>query len=571
MKTIANPSERKKPMTDAQSDYVTTLQYRLKSYAHRLREFETGEKYASMKADIKRIIESYEREAKGLKSKLADANAHAVTMGRKWMQVIADMEKEHKKELAEKDRALKEMEERALRAERVRDALMDQVRDTKKELYEVKVELEDIKERNQKLLNQLHKNHENSSAPSSAKPHRKKIHNSREKTGKKPGGQPGHKFHGRKMHEPTNRIVIEPPREYAENPDYRPTGRIITKQVVRVRVFLEIDEYSTPEFRHAKTRQRVHAEFPEGVNNEVNYDGSVKAFAFLLNNYCNVSIDKVRDFMRDMTGGQLEMSHGMICGLSKEFSIKTQAEQKEAIDHLLSAPFMCTDFTGARVNGKGAQVIVCANPDTVKFMAREHKGHKGVAGTPVEDYQDTLVHDHDKTFYKYGGNHQECLGHPIRYLKGSIENEPALTWNKQMRGLLQEVIRYRSSVEDDAEPVADIVDAYKHEYLGILDTARVEYVYEPPTKYNKDGFNLYKKLEEYIDNHLLFLSDHRIPATNNLAERLLRLIKRKLKQVMTFRSYDSLSYFCDALGVIESIRMAEQNLYACVSNIFEQQ
>ena len=49
-------------MTDSQFDFVTTLQYRLKSYAHRLREFETGEKYISMKAETKRIIESYERE-----------------------------------------------------------------------------------------------------------------------------------------------------------------------------------------------------------------------------------------------------------------------------------------------------------------------------------------------------------------------------------------------------------------------------------------------------------------------------------------------------------------------------
>ena len=558
-------------MTDSQFDFVTTLQYRLKSYAHRLREFETGEKYVSMKAETKRIIESYEREVKGLKSKLANANAEAVTMGSKWMQVIADMEKEQKKELAAKDRALKEMEERALRAERVRDSLMDQVRDVKKELYEVKVELEDTKERNQKILSQLHKDYENSSVPSSAKPHRKKIHNSREKTEKKPGGQPGHKFHSRKKYDPTNRIEIAPPKEYTENPDYRPTGRIITKQVLRLRVFLEIDEYSTPEFRHAKTRQRVHAEFPEGIDNEVNYDGSVKAFAFLLNNYCNVAIDKVKDFMRDITSGQLEISHGMICGLSKEFSNKTQDEQKAAIARLLSAPFMCTDFTGVRVNGESAQVNVCANHDTVKFSAREHKGHEGVAGTPVEDYQGTLIHDHDKTFYNYGGSHQECLGHPIRYLKGSIENEPELTWNKQMRDLLQEMIRYRNSIADNAVPVAEEVKAYRSKYLSILDTAQTEYDYVPPTKYNKDGFNLYKKLKEYIDNHLLFLSDHRVPATNNLSERLLRLIKRKLKQVMTFRSFDSLGYFCDALGVIESLRMAKQNLYSRVSDIFEQQ
>jgi hypothetical protein len=558
-------------MTNVQFELMTGLQYSNRDLKRRLREFETGEKYVSMRAQHREQLSGKDEEIRKLKLELAAANNATATVRANWMQVAEDMERGHLKELRAKDARINGLFERAIKAERREGELLDERREILKELYELKVELDDALGRNRKLLNQLNKDHENSSVPSSAKPNRKKIPNSREQTGRPPGGQPGHKFHGRKKHEPTNRIEIEPPKEYIDNPDYRPTGRIIKKQVVRLSVTLIIDEYSTPEFRHAKSRQRVHAEFPEGVDNEVNYDGSVKAFAFLLNNYCNVSIDKVRDFMKDMTDGRLEISHGMICGLSREFSFKTQDEQKEAVARLLSAPYMCTDFTGARVNGKSAQVIVCANPGAVKFSAKEHKGHEGVAGTPVEDYQGTLVHDHDKTFYNYGGSHQECLGHPLRYLKGSIENEPDLTWNKQMRELLQEVIHYRNSVDDDAEPVAENVDAYRRKYLDILETARMEYDYEPPTKYNKDGFNLYKKLDDYIDNHLQFLSDHRLPATNNLSERLLRLIKRKLKQVMTFRSFDCLGYYCDALGVIEGLRMAERNLYSCVSETFRQQ
>jgi hypothetical protein len=57
-----------------------------------------------------------------------------------------------------------------------------------------------------------------------------------------------------------------------------------------------------------------------GLENDVNYDGSVKAFAFLLNNYCNVSMDKTREFLSELTGGALQISKGMICGLGKEFS-----------------------------------------------------------------------------------------------------------------------------------------------------------------------------------------------------------------------------------------------------------
>nr|WP_277935543.1 transposase [Parablautia muri] len=39
-----------------------------------------------------------------------------------------------------------------------------------------------------------------------------------------------------------------------------------------------------------------------------------------------------------------------------------------------------------------------------------------------------------------------------------------------------------------------------------------------------------------MPEHLLFLHDRRVPATNNEAERLLRNYKRKQKQTVTFCS-----------------------------------
>lgn len=58
-------------------------------------------------------------------------------------------------------------------------------------------------------------------------------------------------------------------------------------------------------------------------------------------------------------------------------------------------------------------------------------------GPPLEDYAGTVVHDHGKTFYIYGTGHQEYTQHDIRYLTGSIQNEPELTWNRQMLSLLR--------------------------------------------------------------------------------------------------------------------------------------
>ena len=54
---------------------------------------------------------------------------------------------------------------------------------------------------------------ENSSLPPSSEPNRKRIPNSREKSGRKPGGQPRHPGHGRRMPEPDAEVLLGPESE----------------------------------------------------------------------------------------------------------------------------------------------------------------------------------------------------------------------------------------------------------------------------------------------------------------------------------------------------------------------
>jgi hypothetical protein len=484
------------------------------------------------------------------------------------------VQKEHAKEIAEKDRKINALEKKLLEKQQEFDAEHKKHMDAVKELYQVKTLLEEEQGRNQQLKAQINRDHENSSLSSSSKPNHKKIVNNREKTGRKPGGQPNHEGHVRRLREPTKTIVIPPPPEYVDNPKYRPTGRIIRKQMVGLRIEVTVDEYATPEFIHVPTGQRVHAEFPEGMVNEVSYAGSVKALAFMLNNYYNVPVDKTSDFISEITKGELSISHGMISGLSREFALKTEAEQKKAFADILLSPVMNTDFTTAKVNGKKMNVLVCTDGKIVLYFAREKKGFKGIAGSPIEHYQFILAHDHDLTFYHYGGNHQECLVHILRYLLDSIQNEPHLSWNGQMRELIREMIHFRKHLdpEDGRDPdkiAPEKVEEFIRRYDEILKAAKAEYEYEPPSDYYKDGFNLYKRLDKYKENHLLFLHDRRVPYSNSISERLLRIYKRKEHQVMTFRSFCGLEHFCHAMGAIASLREQGKNLFESTVTIFD--
>ena len=130
------------------------------------------------------------------------------------------------------------------------------------------------------------------------------------------------------------------------------------------------------------------------------------------------------------------------------------------------------------------------------------------------------------------------------------------------------MIHYRNSMKPDEDFDNDKVEAFENRFDQILDIADKEYEYEPPTDYYKDGYNLSKRLRKYRDACLLFLHDKRVPADNNLCERLLRVFKRKLKQVITFRSFESLEYLCHCMTVMASLRAHSDNFYNSVADVF---
>ena len=558
-------------MTKAQYEYLTGLQYQNQSLSRQVEAYKSGSAYQTLNAQLRTAERKLDRQKHSYEAELAKAHAETVNVRNIWFQVFEDIEKAHQKELDEKDRQIAELKKQLYKAQHERDEARDKVTAQRHELYEVKTELEEEKGKNQKLTAQLNRDFENSSKPSSLSPNHKKIPNNRTKTGRKPGAQPGHPGHGRKRQEPTAIEILPPPQEVLDDPDFKKTKKTIVKQMVRLRVLLDVTEYRAAVYHNSKTGEYAHAAFPEGVVNDVNYDGSVKAFLFLLNSVCGTSFCKACEFVSNVTGGKLNLSTGMACILIKEFSGKTEPYRKETFAKLLTAPVLHTDNTNARVNGDQNYVFGCAAPDgDALFFAREKKGHSGVEDTPVELTNAILVHDHETTFYNYGSDHQECLVHVLRYLKDSMENEPERTWSKDMHALIQEMIHYRKSLGVDEELNTAKVEGFESRYRKILQTADQEYTDVPPSDYYRDGYNLFRRMKEYEHNHLLFLHNKNVPYDNNLSERLLRSYKRIQRQAVTLRSFEYLKNRCQNMGTLFKIRHDQpERLYDSVVEIFE--
>lgn len=556
-------------MNDQQYFMITSLSYQLKDAKRELQAFRSGEAYVKLRKDYESEIRSLNATIKKLRKERDDFSFSRKEITRQWMDVLEDMQKEHEKETVRYKKTIAELLDIIVSLKN-RNAELDEKR--KKALsdyYEEAVKAADAQGIITKLTAQVNHNYENSSLPSSKCINRKKIMNNREKTGRKPGAQPGHPHHPRKNMKPDKIVEVQTAENLKDSSRYVPTGGIVSKQVIGIAAVPVVTEYHAAEFYDKKKGRKVHSAFPAGVADDVNYDESIKAVLFLLNSRCNVSLEKTAQFVSDITGGALSPSVGMISGLCREFSLKSKQEQDGLFKALLDAPVMHTDGTVVRVNGSNNHVIVCSNDAATMYFARESKGHAAVKGTPVESFGGILIHDHEACFYSYGSDHQECLVHIERYLRDSMENEKNLTWSGQMLDLIKEMIHENN--HSGREGVADEkITEFERRYDEIVQTAGKEYEDEPPSDYYRDGYNLYLRMVKYKHNHLLFLSNPRVSPDNNLCERKARIIKGKTNQAISLRSFEHLVYFCECLSVLDHFESEdEKNLYQAVKGVFE--
>ncbi len=370
----------------SRSALMSDMRLEIKHLRDKVASFESGEEHEKIKAEYKSVIREQRGTINGLKAECSSLRLDLKRMRACYFEASEDYKADADKRVR---RAEKDLEK----------AIMEKL-DLVDGIYELKEEIKKLKDENRKLLAEKKeleeklagltavKNHDytNSSISSSMSPNHKKIQNSRVRTGRNRGGQAGHPHHERKKRVPDRTIDI-PAEEYLKDRRlYRPTGNTVRKQLILLHTAVETVEYATPEYICIRTGKTVHSKFPDQVKDEVNYDGTVKAVAYLLNNWCNVSIGKTCEFIKALTGGKIDLSEGMITNLSRQFSKKTEKDRMEIFRKLLDSPAMHVDFTFGRQDGKQAAVIICASGDLVLYQGREKKGDEGVAGSPAQYY-----------------------------------------------------------------------------------------------------------------------------------------------------------------------------------------
>ena len=550
---------------------VQDLLFQLHLKQERIDALESGDEYIRMKERFHRELAYQDRIIKDLQKENADKDRQIKENRKHWEEVYDDVIAENEEKQAKKDKIIADLkrENQALKEELAAEKA--KFAEAKKETYAARTELAEAQEQNAALQARLNKDYTNSSKPSSQSPEHKTIHNSRSKSGRKPGGQPNHEHHGRKRQQNAHEVFLPAPKRVLDNPSrYELTGKEIRKQLVSAKLVVTATDYVAMEYRDIFTGEKFHASFPAGMVDDVEYDSSVKALAFMLNAECNVPIGKTRQFLFDASQGVLDISTGAISNFTKEFSKKSEEDRGELKNQILASGVIHADYTFGRKQGKMSSVLIMTNNDSAVYTSVSAKGNAGVKESGLDTYHGVLVSDHEAAFVNLDCLHQECSSHTLRYGIGSVENEPNLKWNQLFIDWDRRAIGHWNSHDSlPTEQWNEESEKLIQEYHSILETAKIEYEYEPPNKYNMEGYNLYSRMAKDPDDYIRFLRDPSVPPTNNVSERLGRCYKRKAHQVMCFRGAHGEEYFCNALTMLKTTRMRGQDIYNDVTGIFD--
>ena len=435
----------------------------------------------------------------------------------------------------------------------------------------------------QKLKEQLRKNSQNSSKPPSSDGYKKpRPVSNRETTGRKPGGQAGHKGHGMKMIQPdVIEDVVHIPEKCVGCSHFGECAKVGSSPV---RNEIDVDIRTILKRHHTESYSCcleagsvISGEFPEDIRSSMQYGPGVKALAATLNTEGMMSVQRTHDFLSAVLG--FSVCTGTIASMVHELACQVSVTVESIFHTLLSSPVNNCDGTGFRVDGSLYWLHSVCNAEFTFLSVQNKRGEKGMRAIGfLPEYAGIIVTDCLGAYWKFPGlQHAICNAHLLRELKGISENDAGQLWAKDLRSLLQEMDHCRNEAMQagfQALPPAKVLD-FQVRYDKILaDAAEANPI--PPRKSWQRGKTPKGRVRSLIDrmvDHraeiLLFLTDFRVPFTNNLAEQSVRMAKVKGKVSGCFRSTSGADDFATIMSFIGSVKKHCKNVFSSVTAAFK--
>lgn len=390
------------------------------------------------------------------------------------------------------------------------------------------------------------------------------TYNGRQKTGRRAGGQKGHKGTTLTKADVEEKLRSGKCRHQIREIGTAAGGKYVTKY--------EIDLDVAPLI----TEVRIYADergcfrIPSEYRSDVVYGPNLKAMAVALYSEGVMANDRIASFLDAVGGNALGMSSGSVYHFCKSFSEKAQGSVAHLEEDLLNRRVVMTDATVVAINGKQGYIRNFSMEKSVLYRAMKDKSLTTMRKLRfLAKYTGILVHDHETSLYHFGTGHGECNVHIIRYLRKNSEDS-GNSWSGEMKSLLCEMNRERKQSISKGEKTfpKGLIKEYEERYCGLIARGREE---NKETKYKyarEDEKKLLNRMEKYMDNHLLFLHDFEVPFDDNMSERDLRKAKNRQKMAGGFRKESGHEMYCNILTIIETLKRRNMPILENIKKLF---
>ena len=420
-------------------------------------------------------------------------------------------------------------------------------------LEQARADLVQARERIAELEARLRQNPRNSSEPPSseglAKP-APRPRSLRQRSGRKPGGQDGHKG-------TTLAQSAQPDREIRHEPGCcgrcgaglagRPVTGVERRQVFDLQpVRAEVTEHQLIE-RECGCGHRTKGAAPRDAEAPVQYGPRIAAVIVYL--YAGQFLSKERTALALAELFGIPLSSGTVAALTVRAAGRLDGFLEQVRQGIAASDAAGFDETGFRVEGRLAWVH-CARTGKYTLLAvHPRRGRQAIEAMGIlPSFTGIAVHDAWAPYDTYTSpDHQLCCAHALRELQAVTDAAPAGQWCwaaqaadalTRIQQLVSEAISQRRPAADPAALATQVHTLRSAALIGAAQTAARSGALMK--KHNA----LARRLLDRQDDYLRFTRDFRAPPDNNGTERDIRMAKLKQKISGCLRTMTGARQFC---------------------------
>lgn len=452
--------------------------------------------------------------------------------------------------------------------------LEGQLEEMTKLMLELRAEIEKLREEVtardeeiQRLKSQINKDSSNSSKPPSSNG-LKNIQNNREKSGKKQGGQKGHKGATLVIPSDLEELVKEGKAEHNIIREVADGEPFVSDWVVDVKISTIYTE-----IRRAP-----------GTPPTIEYGDTTKKLSVYLSIVGLVAVKRIGEFFQGISGGLMRVAKATVQKFTHEAA--QAVDTTPLITDLLNGNVMHVDETPVKTTEREsldqtmetsagttalAYIRTYSNARTTVLTPNAHKNAESVKHDNIlPRFFGIVIQDYEAKFLHYGTATGLCGAHLSRELKGLAELEQ-IPWAGDMRQFFRDMNEHKTDDLLNGISIChpDILREYENRYDELVANGQAYLAVLKPNTYRaKTLAPVVKRLSNRKAEYLLFMRNYEVPHTNNAAERDLRHCKTKQKVSGCYRSWQGLVDYCLLRSVIDTTRKRAGNILDVIASLF---